>query len=136
MLVWSPVLNLPINPNWLFSQTARSVYLGCAFLTLAWVATLIGTHLAMSVAGAGALTPESRSLVRFLLLPEILGAALFWVAMWYFWFGFDRSHYWKRALSFILLFFLAPIGTLIYYFVTYRSGSFTAGRPMTADGSR
>jgi hypothetical protein len=136
MLVWSPVLQLPINHNWLFSQTAPSVYLGCAFLTLALVATLIGTHLAMSVAGARPRTPESRSLVGFLLFPEILGAALLWVAMWYFWFGFDRSHCWKRALSFIWLFFLAPIGTLIYYFVTYRSGSSTAERPMTADGSR
>jgi len=28
----------------------------------------------------------------------IIGTATLWVAMWYFWFTFDRSQWWKRAL--------------------------------------
>ncbi|HEY3971469.1 MAG TPA: hypothetical protein VGM18_00610 [Candidatus Sulfotelmatobacter sp.] len=114
------MLYLPISRGWLLSRTAQHIYLGCAVLTFALVGTIIGTHLALSVIGGNALTSEARILVNFLLLPEIAGAALLWVAMWYFWFGFDRSHYAKKAFWFVLLFFLAPFGTLLYYFVTYR----------------
>ena len=114
------MLYLPINRNWVLSPTAQHIYLGCAVLTLALVATLVGVHLAISAAHAAALNTDARSAVRFLLFPEILAAAVLWVAMWYFWFGFDRSHYVKRALSFVLLFFFGPLGTLFYYFVTYR----------------
>ncbi len=74
----------------------------------------------MSAAGVTVLNQSARAMMRFLFFPEILGAALLWVAMWYFWFAFDQSHYLKKALSFFLLFFLAPFGTLFYYFVTYR----------------
>ena len=75
----------------------------------------------MTAAGATALNESARDVARFLLFPEILGTAVLWVAMWYFWFTFDQSPYFKKAFSFFLLFFLAPIGTLFYYFVTYRS---------------
>ncbi len=114
------MLHLPISRSWLVSLTARRVYLACALLTLALIATSIGVHMAMSVAGAGALTPVAATLVKMLLYPEILAAALLWIAMWYFWFGFDASHYLKKALWFVLLAFLAPFGTVIYYFVVYR----------------
>ncbi len=114
------MLYLPISRNWIFSLTARRVYLTCAVLTLALIATSVGVHMAMTVARAGALTPAAAALVKVLLYPEILGAALLWIAMWYFWFGFDPSHYLKKALWFMLLAFLAPFGTVIYYFVVYR----------------
>lgn len=114
------MLYLPISRGWLLSRNAQHVYLGCAVLTLALIATLIGVRLAVPAAGVIALNRQARSLVRFLLLPEILGSGLLWVAMWYFWFSFDRSHYLKKAGSFILLFFLPPFGTLIYYCLTYR----------------
>jgi hypothetical protein len=114
------MLYLPIKREWLFSRTAQRIYFGCALLTFALVGTELGTHLAISASGIGSLTPSARLLLRRLLLPEILGTALLWVSMWYFWFGFDSSHYVKKAVSFLLLFFLVPVGTLIYYFVTYR----------------
>lgn len=75
---------------------------------------------------------EARSLVKFLLFPEILGAALLWIAMWYFWFGFERSHYLLKALTFVLLFFFGPLGTLIYYFAIYRRHVLT---PVSVPGS-
>jgi len=114
------MLYLPISRGWLLSQQAQRIYLGCAVLTLAFIGTIVGTQLALSVAGAHALTSRARSLVKFLLFPEIAGTALLRIAMWYFWFSFDQSQYMKRALSFILLFFLAPFGTLFYYFLAYR----------------
>jgi hypothetical protein len=104
------------------SNTAQYVYLGAAILTLALLATFIGTHLALAVAGVNALTADARLAVRFLLLPGIFGEAVLYIAMWYFWFGFDRSHYSKKALWFFLLFLLPPVGTLLYYFLAYRRG--------------
>jgi hypothetical protein len=75
----------------------------------------------MAISAAGtALTPDARSIVKVILFPEILGAAVLWVAMWYFWLGFNRSHYLVKALSFVMLFFFGPLGTLIYYFAAYR----------------
>ncbi|MGA9390736.1 MAG: hypothetical protein WBV69_09850 [Candidatus Sulfotelmatobacter sp.] len=74
----------------------------------------------MAVARSGRLTPAAALFVRTLLYPEIVCTALLWIAMWYFWFGFDSSHYLKKALWFVFLFFLAPFGTLLYYFVVYR----------------
>jgi hypothetical protein len=41
--------------------------------------------------------------------------------MWYYWFSFDRNHYFKKFVFFLLLFFLVPFGTLLYYFVIYRT---------------
>lgn len=114
------MLFLPISREWLLSRAAQRIYLGCAVLTLGLLATIMGTRLGISAAGAPALSADARSLVRTILFPEIVGAALLWVSMWYFWFGFDRSHYLNRALFFILLFFFPPIGTLTYYFAIYR----------------
>ena len=116
------MLYLPISRNWLFSTTARRTYFVSALLALALIATLLGVHLAMAVAGARALTPSASPIVRMLLFPEIAGEAVLWVGMWYFWFGFDRSHYLKKAVWFVLLFFLAPFGTIFYYFLVYRRG--------------
>jgi hypothetical protein len=114
------MLYLPINRSWLFSLTARRVYLVSALLAIALTAILIGVHTAMAAARMSALTPLAAALVRGLLYPEILGTALLWAAMWYFWLGFDRSHYLKRAIWFCCLFFLAPVGPVLYYFAVYR----------------
>jgi hypothetical protein len=115
------MLYLPISRSWIFSPTAQRIYFASALLALALIATFVGVHMAMSAAGARKLTPPASSVVRMLLYPEAAGEAVLWVAMWYFWFGFDRSHYLKKAMWFALLFLLAPFGTLLYYFVVYRS---------------
>ncbi len=116
------MLYLPISRSWLFSTTARRVYFVSALLALALIATLLGAYMAMAAAGTRALTPSASPVVRMLLFPEIAGEAALWVGMWYFWFGFDRSHYLKKAVWFVLLFFLAPFGTVSYYFLVYRPG--------------
>lgn len=114
------MLYLPITRNWSYSRTAQNVYLGCAVLSFALVATLVGVHLAMPLSGVAPLNAPARMLINVILLPEILGTALLWTAMWYYWFSFDRSHYFKRFLFSLLLLFVAPFGTLLYYFVVYR----------------
>src|SRR3954471_20473944 len=123
------MLYLPITRSWLLSNWAQRVYVGCSVLTLALMATLIGIHLAFSAAGASALNWQARSVARFLLFPEILGSALLWIAMWYFWLGFDQSHYFYKAVSFLLLFFFPPLGTIFYYFLVYRRRVFRDGGP-------
>jgi len=114
------MLYLPISRGWLLSRTAQLIYLVSAALALAFVATLIGVHTAMSAAGSSALTNTAASLVRALLYPEIAGSAVLWVGMWYFWFNFDRSHYLRKAIWFVFLFFFAPLGTVAYHFLVYR----------------
>ncbi len=114
------MLYLPISRSWLFSRTAQRIYFVSALLALALTATLIGVRTAIVAAGTGALNVPTASLVRTLLLPEILGAAVLWAGMWYFSFSFDRSHYLHKAIWFTLLFFLVPLGTIAYYFLVYR----------------
>ena len=75
---------VPISRSWLFSRAAQRIYFVSALLALAFMATLIGVHLAMSAVGASALTTDVASMVRPLLFPEIVGAAVLWVGMWYF----------------------------------------------------
>ncbi len=84
------------------------------------MATLIGVRSGMSAARTSALTMAAASLVRTLLFPEVVGAAVLWVGMWYFWFSFDRSHYLFKAMWFAFLFLLVPLGTVAYYFLVYR----------------
>jgi len=91
-----------------------------ALMALALVATMIAVHGAMSAAGTGALNSSAASLVRTLLFPEIVGSAVLWAGMWYFWFSFDHSHYLHKAMWFAFLFFLVPAGTVAYYFLVYR----------------
>jgi hypothetical protein len=114
------MLFLPISRSWVFSRTAQGTYFASALLALALTATVIGVRAAIVAAGTGALNPAAASLVRTLLFPEILGAAVLWAGMWYFWFSFDRSHYLHKAIWFTLLFFLVPLGTVAYYFLVYR----------------
>ena len=114
------MLYLPIKRSWLFSQTAQRIYFSSALLTLAFIATLLGVRMAMAAVGTRSLAAPASAVVQTLLYPEVAGVAMLWIGMWYFWFGFDSSHYLKKAVWFVLLGFLAPFGTLLYYFLVYR----------------
>ena len=76
--------------------------------------------MAMVAVGTRVLVAPASAMIRTILYPEIAGVAVLWIGMWYFWFGFDSSHYLKKAVWFVLLGFLAPFGTLLYYFLVYR----------------
>ena len=76
--------------------------------------------MAMVAVGTRVLIAPASAIIRTILYPEIAGVAVLWIGMWYFWFGFDSSHYFKKAIWFVGLFFLVPLGTISYYFVVYR----------------
>jgi hypothetical protein len=114
------MLYLPISRSWLVSSTAQRIYFVSALLVVALLATLIGVNAALVASGARVLTPTASVLVRVLLFPGIAGEAVLWVAMWYFWFTFDRSHYLKKAVWFFFLSLVAPFGTIAYYLFVYR----------------
>ena len=114
------MLILPITRSWICSSLARKLYTACAVLALALIEMSVGTRAAQQVIGTKTLPPLTAGVLRIVPIPEVVGVALLWVAMWYFWFGFDRSHWFKRALWFLLLFFLAPYGPVFYCFFVYR----------------
>jgi hypothetical protein len=114
------MLILPISRGWLFSRIARRTYFLCTLLTLALGATLIGSRAAMTTARSAMLSPDAALVLRTVLYPEIVGTALLWVAILYFWFGFDHSHFLKKALWFLCLMCMSPLATPFYYFLVYR----------------
>jgi len=54
--------------------------------------------------------PIAALVVRWLVFPGILGTAVLSVAMWYFWFSFDRSSWAKKMMWFLPLYLLLGIG--------------------------
>ena len=113
------MLYLPISRNWIVSRSAQRVYFIAAILNLALLATWIGVLAATN--GYFVLPPSTELLVNVLFLPEILGTAVLVVGMGYFLCGFDRNSEAKRALWFLLLYFLIFLVLPFYYFLVYRS---------------
>jgi len=62
-----------------------------------------------------------------LFLPEVLGVAVLWIGMWYFWFSSDHSLHLQKAIWFALLLFLPPLATVAYYFLVYRRSTSASG---------
>jgi len=75
------MMHVSISRAWLFSRTAQRVYLLCAILNLALLATRIGVAAAMASAGVSALPPTVALLVKGFLFPEIVGSAVLF--SWY-----------------------------------------------------
>ncbi len=69
--------------------------------------------------------------MRLALIPEVIGSGLLWVAMLYFWFGFDQSSWLKRALWFPFLFFFIPLALALYYFFVHRKWTRNGGQTST-----
>src|SRR5438876_11742531 len=71
----------------------------------------------MALASAGTKSfessPAAALVVRFLLWPGMIGTALLCIAMWYFWFNFDDSSWFRKALWFIFLYFTVPVGPAV-----------------------
>src|SRR5215470_1917465 len=122
------MLYLPITREWIVSRTAQRVYLGCALANLYLLAVLIGTFMAMAASDIVFLTdPAAVRLVRALMWPGVLGAGTLAVAMWYFWYSFDQSHWPTRTLWFVVLILGLALGPLIYYFFAYRRSEILQG---------
>lgn len=130
------MLYLPINRSWIVSRWAQRVYFGCAIANLYLLAVLAGTQTAMVESGVASLaaSPSAALLVKGLLWPGIIGTALLSIAMWYFWFTFDQSHWMKKALWFVVLFMGNCVGTspLLRFCVSWERSTRRAGLNRTA----
>lgn len=119
------MLYLPIRRNWIVSPAANRTYFACAVAAFSLVGLLISSLMALGYAGIAsfASSPAAALVVRFLLWPGMIGTALLCVAMWYFWFNFDDSSWFRKALWFIFLYFTILVGPAFYYFLVYRRSS-------------
>jgi hypothetical protein len=115
------MLYLPINRSWIVSRRAQHVYFACAIAVLSLIGTYFAARMALFATGKS-LVPGSPAvlILQVLLSPGIFGTALLSVAMWYFWFGFDRSGWLKKTIWFVPLYFFLPLGPVFYYFWVYR----------------
>jgi hypothetical protein len=120
------MLHLPISKSWITSRLAQRIYLICALANLSLLGSIIAILSALMAAG---LTPWSKTpsetvlAIKVLLWPGIMGAAVIWVAMWYFWFTFDTSGWIKKAMWCCFFLLLAPFAHSLYYFFVYRRSS-------------
>ena len=120
---------LRINRSWMLSRLAQRVYLIAACLSLLLLQYIVAVFVAMAHFGedtvfrAGGLQVLSRLVVP----PGVLGSAILWIAMWYFWFNFDESSSNERVVWFLLLLLGLPV-TLIYYAAVYRRSQRLEGK--------
>ena len=115
------MLHLYVSESWILSPLARRVYLVCAILALTLFVIFIAGRMTVNPSGSapGNAVPMA-FFVRLIVLAGILGTAILSVAMWYFWFGFDRSSWIKKALWLPMLYLFFAIGPALYYFFVYR----------------
>jgi len=117
------MLYLPISRRWIVSPRAQQVYFVCALSTLAILAVIVGTVMAIAVSGGNpyAVSPLAALVLRVVLWPCVLGTATLSIAMWYFWFSFDDSGWVRKSVWFVLLYLVIVIGPALYYFFVYRA---------------
>ena len=126
-IILTAMLYLPITPSWILSRRAQRLYLLCSIAIVALLMFLSGSPYwseVWSVSRFGALSPV-------IMYPPglcIIGTATLWVALWYFWFTFDRSQWWKRALWCFVLLLGWPLGPPLYYGFGYRRNSALPGQ--------
>src|SRR5437879_10794115 len=119
------MLYLPIRRNWIVSAAANRTYLACAVAAFSLVGVIIASLMALGSAGTKSFesSPAAALGVRFLLWPGMIGTALLCIAMWYFWFNFDDSSWFRKALWFIFLSFTSPVRSRFYFFFLSRRSS-------------
>ena len=119
------MLYLPISGSWMLSQSARRVYLVCAIANIYLLVLWFWAITERTLHGTGPLErwPRHAMTLKILFMPGILGTALLAVAMWYFWFTFDQSHWMKKALWFVGLYPGIMFVPALYHFLVYRRQS-------------
>jgi hypothetical protein len=112
--------NLYIKREWLTSNTARAVFIASAiFEIFLLVAAVVFIMLTIAVEEASLTnSPHLAMIVRYSIFPGVLGTAILWVGMWYFWFIFHPAEKISSSLWFFVL-WLGPPGALVYFFCVY-----------------
>lgn len=101
-----------INKEWIVSGNARRVYRACAWISLGFVALLFWLMNVEEIPAVLATT------VTLAMAIGVFATAVMFVAMEYFFFGFDTITSWKKTLWFFAL-CLPPIGTALYCLLVY-----------------
>lgn len=109
-------LALHITDSWLTSPVARRIYFVSAILTIFLVGMVLAIVLGAFAAG-GTLesSPVLELILRTLLFPGVLGAAVLWIAMWYFWSRHHSGENTAKVPWAIIIWLLGPIGALLYF---------------------
>jgi hypothetical protein len=111
---------LVVSDSWLVSLIAKRIYVAAALLTV----LLRGFMLAVIFATAAARgTLQQAILLAFvlkaLMLPGVLGAAVLWIGMLYFWFRHHPGEGMSKPLWAAELWLLGPVGALFYFLIVY-----------------
>jgi hypothetical protein len=124
------IYRFEINRPWVVSPGASRVYLVSAVLATLFYACKIGVSLALSVAASRWSDISWIVAVPLFLtqLVSVIGTAVLWVAMMYYWYSFDPRSDGARGV-WLLVLLLGPLGSLIYYFAVYRRYSRTEFAP-------
>jgi hypothetical protein len=111
---------LYISPAWVLSRTAQKIYAACAVLSLAFAGMLLVYAVVMLLHGPQTLhrAPVIATLTPAIILPAMPAIATLQIAMFYFWWGFQKGGAYSKAAWLIALLF-PPYGTLIYYAFVY-----------------
>ncbi len=113
-----------VSDNWLVSTLAKKVYVASALLTVFFFGLLFAIVFGATTAGGTlAQVPLLASLLKAMLLIGILGAALLWTGMWYFWFRFHPSEGMSKALWAAAFIVMASLGSLLYFVFVYLRSS-------------
>jgi hypothetical protein len=116
------MLKLPISRSWILSRKAQSVYLASAIVCLSFWPIFIGAIAALVFSEQKSFDnfPAAARIIETLFFVCAVGTGTLTVAMEYFWYGYDSSHWLKKAIWFPVTFLVPVLGPVLYYFFVYR----------------
>jgi hypothetical protein len=118
-----------VSDSWLISPMAKKVYLAAAVLTIFFFGLITTIAFAAGLAGGTlAQSPMLASALKTVLFLSIVGAALLWMGMWYFWYRFHPGSDMSKTLWAALLLVFGPIGALFYFLFVYLRSPEVGGR--------
>jgi hypothetical protein len=109
-----------ITDNWLISARAKRVYITSALLTVVYFGLLIAIELGATL-GGGSLQHSHFVVIflKILLIPCVLGMAVMYVGMSYFWIRCHGNERTSKVPWLPILLGLGPIGSLLYFAFFY-----------------
>jgi hypothetical protein len=109
-----------VSESWLISPTAKKVYVASAVLTVFFFGVLMTIVFAAALAGGTlAQAPLLASVLKALLFISLMGTALLWIGMWYFWYRFHPGSDMSKALWAAIILVSGPVGALLYFLAVY-----------------
>lgn len=112
--------HLYIKPSWVVSPRARRVYLAASCLSIYFFVLFIAVSAIIESTPTAIDLPNAvAAFIRVQMYLGVLGMAVLWIGMAYYWYGFDSSNSWLKAVTLLIL-LLGPLGAVLYQFLIYR----------------